>query len=95
MAKRGRPAKTIADLPANWREQVITLAKQGVSDFGLRGKLGLSPGLWYSLLRREREFRRVIKRADETRFALWLRQGRIDGCLRRPGFNSKVFVAAV
>jgi len=88
---KGRPRKTIDDLPKNWRDKIFAYAKQGGTDGDIRAALGISPGLWYALLAREPEFWRVVRKADEIRFAWWLRQGRSSA--RRPGFNGTKAIA--
>lgn len=93
MVKRGRPIKTLSDLPEDWQGKILALAKKGGSDVEVRAKLGVSIGFWYRLLQREPQFWCVVRKADEIRFAWWLKEGR--GARRRPGFNSRSAVVAV
>ena len=78
MAKRGRPKKTLSDLPSDWREKMLELAATGASDVELRiDALGhISDDLWYRLIDEEPEFSRTVKKAHDLCEAWWVKAGR-------------------
>ena len=58
-----RPKKTLEDLPENWKDMMIEIAKNGGSDVKLRVALGcISDDLWYRFIAEEPEFSRTVKK---------------------------------
>lgn len=72
----GRPETTMDDLPANWKEDIITLASEGASDVEIRAKLGITKDFWYKFKKRGGEFTETLKKAKLLCKAWWLEKGR-------------------
>lgn len=76
----GRPAKTLADLPPNWKEKMIEMAAMGYSEQEMRRELSMSMGpdaksiemLWYRLKDREPEFRETFNICKPLIEAWWI-----------------------
>lgn len=76
MASRGRPKKELTDLPDNWEEAIIEMAKEGASDVEIRAFLDISDDLWYRYIDEEPDFSRTVKKAKRHCQAWWERHGR-------------------
>lgn len=95
----GRPAKTTADLPENWKDIVLLNALNGLSDVEIRRELCLSMGvnpdsirmLWYKLKERDAEFRETINLCREFQEAWWIAASRES--LNKQFFQHNVWFA--
>lgn len=79
--KGGRPKTTIEALPDNWRESILNMMAQGMSDVEVRANLCLSTGtfnhrIWYALQERDKEFCETIQIGRILCQAWWERVGR-------------------
>lgn len=80
----GRPAKTLKDLPKDWKETVILLAMQGYADVEIRTQLCVSNGayvgnilhLWYKLKDKEAEFTETLNICRAFQEAWWIAASR-------------------
>lgn len=80
----GRPRKTLSSvLPNDWKEQILNMMAQGMSEVEVRAKLSMLNGkfheqLWYSLQDRNEEFSQTIKIGKLLSMAWWEEQGRTN-----------------
>jgi len=78
----GRPPKTVANcLPVLWKEIIIDMCSQGMSDVEVRAKLCLAGGkfsydTWYALKDREMEFSETLEMGKVLCESWWQTQGR-------------------
>ena len=85
----GRPAKTLKDLPSNWKNIIMTGSLQGKTEAEIRRDIVIAKGkgpenitmLWYALKNREQEFLETLNMCQGLRRAWWEEQGR--KCLKR------------
>lgn len=82
--KTGRPAKTLADLPKNWKDIIVKGSLIGKTESEIRRDICIAKGkntdviqgLWYALKEREDEFRHTLNSCQIYRQAWWEEQGR-------------------
>ena len=80
----GRPKKSTKDLPPDWKDLMLSMAKEGFSDVEIRVALCRSNGeraedirgLWYRLKERDEEFRATLILCRELQEAWWTAVGR-------------------
>lgn len=75
---RGRPKKTLKDLPKGWKETVIKLMEEGASKAEIKAILGTSNDLFERLLKEEKDFSDTVKRGELLSEAWWERMGRTN-----------------
>jgi hypothetical protein len=84
MAKPGRPPKKLEDcLPKNWRDIILDMSAEGLSDVEIRAQLCLAGGkfnydTWYALKDREKEFAETLQIGKLLCQAWWEKQSRIS-----------------
>lgn len=87
----GRPTMTTKDLPSDWKEKIIEMSLEGMSDVEIRAKLCVknkkfSHDLWYALKAREPEFAETLQIGKVLCQAWWEEQGRkIDHLMHEKG----------
>ena len=72
----GRPKKTLADLPLNWKELILDIKREGGSDVEVRVALDISTDLWDRFKKEIEEFSETIKKGNDLCEAWWLTKGR-------------------
>jgi len=76
--RRGRPKKTLQDLPFNWKHLIKNLAIEGASDVEIRSDLNISRTVWDRLIKENKEFNTAIKKAHELCKSWWMKEGRFN-----------------
>ena len=90
--KPGRPSKTTADLPKNWKNIMLRMSRRGASEIQIRAAILSSNGLtydsvrntWYKLQEKDSEFREAIMLGKIFCEAWWIEKG-------QKKLNSKYF----
>ena len=72
----GRPKKTLADLPQNWRDIILDLKREGASNVECKVAIGVSNDLWERLIKEEPEFSDAVKEGELLCETWWLKAGR-------------------
>ena len=75
-AEMARPKKTTADLPENWQELMLEIARDGGSELECRHALGISESLWYRLKDEDAEFSQTVKSCKDACQIWWEQLGR-------------------
>lgn len=83
---RGRPQKTLDDLPKGWKAKVLKEMGEGASQKEIMAELKIGSQLFYDLVKRDKEFSNTIKKGIEMAEAWWMKQGRIN--LKAKRFNA-------
>lgn len=78
MGKMGRPPITLEDLPKNWEEKIIALAKKGGSIVEIAVLLDISRDTFYALSERDDYFSDTVKRCKQLSEAWWVSKGRTE-----------------
>lgn len=87
----GRPKKTLADLPKNWKKKLITLAKQGgcITEIKVYILNCISDDLFNRFEQEEPEFSRIISVAKRHSEAWWKKQGREN--IKNTNFQTNLY----
>lgn len=78
----GRPKKTVKNcLPENWKEIILQLSSEGMSDVEIRAELCIAGGkfsheTWYALKERDAEFSETLNIGKVLCQAWWEKQSR-------------------
>ena len=78
MASKGRPRIELKDLPKDWEESIINLAKKGASIVEIAVDLDISRKTLYNLSERDEYFLHTIKKCKRYCEAWWLGKGRTE-----------------
>lgn len=76
--KVGRPPLSVDDLPKDWKDRILALAKDGASIIELAVELDIGRTTFYKLSERDEEFANTVKRCKRLSEAWWLRHGRTN-----------------
>src|ERR1051326_5514604 len=82
---RGRPLKTLDDLPIDWEEMILEKMAVGASKEELAGAFGIAKDTFYRLMDDEPRFLDAIKKGQTLSELWWLEKGRIN--LENQKFN--------
>ena len=74
----GRPMKTLAELPEDWYNYVLTEMSQGASLEEIKAYLSVSNDVHTRWMNEEKEYMETIKRGLELSKAWWMKKGRIE-----------------
>lgn len=74
----GRPKKTLAELPEDWYNYVLTEMSQGASLEEIKAYLSVSNDVHTRWMNEEKEYMETIKRGLELSKAWWMKKGRIE-----------------
>jgi hypothetical protein len=85
----GRPPITTKDLPEDWKEIMISLAKEGASVLEISTHLGIPRQRMYDLRDREPEFHDIFVRARALCQSWWEEQGRVN--MKDRDFNNALW----
>jgi hypothetical protein len=72
----GRPRKTLADLPENWKQIMLDLAQDGDGPTAWKVYLGLGYDTYNTLLTDYEEFSTAVREADALHLMYYERQGK-------------------
>lgn len=85
----GRPKIELKDLPDNWEEKILDLAKIGGSIVEIAVELDISRKTLYNLAERDKYFLHTISKCKRYCEAWWLRKGRTE--LENKDFSATLF----
>lgn len=87
----GRPQRTLASLPSDWKEQVAALYVEGASDAEIKHALRVSNDLFARWLKDEPEFAEAVKEGRLASEAWWARLGR-EGASGKADINPTTWI---
>jgi hypothetical protein len=69
--ERGRPRKTLNDLPKNWRLMMQEMGRRGDFDVDVRVALGISKDVFYGWIETEPDFSEAVEEFRELSHNWW------------------------